>query len=117
MLAVVTAQWDWQLPTDSIDIVYEHLPNGHVVCRINCHRPLRQCPQVTCPQPNTPNRPSLNPQCPIAVCNEQTQHLLFPTPDPNTFYQCPQRGGRGNWDAIEMNCGCQTQFDYEQQRW
>lgn len=120
LLAVASAQWDWQQPGQ--DIVYEHMPDGRVICRINCHQPLRQCPQVTCPTlpslPTFPSRPALNPQCPIRVCTDQNSHLLFPTPNPNTFYQCIKRpGDRGTWDGIEMNCGCQTQFDYDLQIW
>lgn len=113
LLEIATAQLiNWQRPRE--DIIFDHLPNGRVMCRLNCRRPLSECPPVNCP---LSERPALNPNCPVIVCDELNQHFLFPTPDPNTFYQCRRRDALGNWDVLVRDCGCMTQFDYEKQRW
>jgi hypothetical protein len=111
LIAAVSAQWGPTRPRD--DIIYEHLANGQVRCRLNCQRPTNECPPVNCP---VPDQPALNPTCPRPICNAEMQFFLFPTPDPNTYWQCRRSDALGNWEAVLRDCGCMTQFDYNQQR-
>jgi hypothetical protein len=113
-VVLASAQWDWpRPPPPRQEIVIERLPNGRSRCRLACNRPLNDCPIVDCP---LPDRPILNPQCPVVVCNAQTLPFLFPTPDPNFFYQC-RRTGDMTFETLVRPCGCMTQFDYDLQRW
>lgn len=103
---------DWIRPRQ--DIVTIHLPNGQVKCRLRCNRPLNECPPIDCP---LPERPALNSRCPVPMCNEKNSSFVFPTPDPNFFYQCRQTDSSGHYEVMVMRCGCMTFFDYELQRW
>ena len=96
------------------DIIIEYLPNGQMVCRENCRRPLNQCPPVNCPQPD---QPAFNGQCGMPNCGlAATQPFLWPDTNPNNYYQCRRADALGNWEAVRRICGCMTFFDYEEQR-
>lgn len=110
---IVVASAQWQRPRE--DVIYEHLSNGRVQCRLNCRRPLNECPPINCP---VPDQPEFNPECPTVICDEQNQNFLFPVADnPNKFYQCRRFDALGNWETVVRDCGCMTQFDYTTQRW
>ena len=96
------------------DIIIEYLPNGQMVCRENCRRPLNTCPPVNCP---LPDQPAFNGQCGMPNCGlAATQPFLWPDTNPNYFFQCRRSDAIGNWEAVRRNCGCMTFFDYEEQR-
>ncbi|CAO1422061.1 unnamed protein product [Diamesa serratosioi] len=96
------------------NIVVDFLDNGTKVCRTLIPGvPLAQCPPSNCPPIG--DRPELNRNCGMPDCRLfVSQNWLWPSVDPNFFYQC--RPIVGGWEALRMPCGCMTLFDYTVQR-
>lgn len=80
----------------------------------NCGRVnLNDCPVVDCPKPPADRT------CQRPVCTNGTnRQFVFPSPDPNFYYQCApvlNANGSYGWEVLERACGCMTLFNYARQ--
>lgn len=102
-------------------------PSGEVVtndrqkessdCQTNCTQNLAD--PFPCPTSNCPPliQPTLNRLCSAPNCsNTDNRPFIFPHKDPNKFYQCRPINTFNAWEAIERHCGCETYFNYQEQR-
>lgn len=54
--------------------------------------------------------------CPATVCGTaESRAFLYPDPDPRFFLQCALRGSPPVWEAVRLECQCESFFDYELQ--
>lgn len=89
----------------------KHNSNHQKICTENCGKPFG-CPEIKCTSRDVPE---INRNCPIPDClSPLASWLLWPvSSDPLSFWQCPHIG---IWSPIKKDCGCETLFDYRQQR-
>lgn len=99
----------------SFEIFYERLADGSIGCRRNCRLAFAElCPPVVCPPAV---QPPLNRVCGSPDCTKPSDRsFLFPHVNPNKYFQCRPKSAVGDWEALERSCGCETYFDYNEQR-
>lgn len=96
------------------DVISEYLDDGSRVCKtLIPGKPLSACPPSNCPEVG--DLPQANANCGMPDCRLfVSQSWLWPSVDPNFYYQC--RPVVGGWEALRRPCGCMTLFDYKEQR-
>lgn len=96
------------------NVIVEYLANGSKVCKtLIPGKSLSDCPPTNCPEVG--DIPALNRNCGMPDCRLFiNQAWLWPSIDPNFFYQC--RPIVGGFEALRRPCGCMTLFDYKLQR-